>query len=141
MIRAALVFGTRPEAIKLAPVAHALAAHGGFAVTAISSGQHRDMVAPVCRLFGLTIDHDLGVMKPGQSLSYLTGAVTDGLSHLFADAPPDVVIVQGDTTTAFAGALAAFYHKLPIAHVEAGLRTGDMSSPWPEEGIMQHKVA
>jgi UDP-N-acetylglucosamine 2-epimerase (non-hydrolysing) len=132
-IEAMIVFGTRPEVIKLAPVAHALAANDAFHLTLVSSDQHRDMIAPVCKLFDLRIDHHLDVMKPGQSLAYLTSAVTQGMNELLERSKPDVVIVQGDTTTAFAGALSAFYHKIPIAHVEAGMRTGDLYSPWPEE--------
>jgi UDP-N-acetylglucosamine 2-epimerase (non-hydrolysing) len=132
-VKAMVVFGTRPEAIKLAPVVLALEAHDAFNVVAVSSGQHRDMIAPICRLFDITPDHDLAVMKPGQSLDHVTAAVIERLGECLRLEQPDVVIVQGDTTTAFASALAAFYHKVPVAHVEAGLRTGDMTSPWPEE--------
>ncbi|WP_265562232.1 non-hydrolyzing UDP-N-acetylglucosamine 2-epimerase [Sphingomicrobium arenosum] len=129
-----VVFGTRPEAIKLAPVILALGADPRFEVATCSSGQHRDMIQPVCDLFGIAIDHDLGVMRPGQSLDHVTAAILDKLPAVFAAERPDVVMVQGDTTTAFSAALSAFYHRIPIAHVEAGLRTKDLASPFPEEG-------
>jgi UDP-N-acetylglucosamine 2-epimerase (non-hydrolysing) len=129
-----LVFGTRPEAIKLAPVALALAADPRFRVSICSTGQHRDMVKPVCELFGLPIDHDLDLMVPGQTIDHVTTATLTKLPAVFAQTKPDTVIVQGDTSTAFAAGLSAFFHKIPIAHVEAGLRTHDIRSPWPEEG-------
>jgi UDP-N-acetylglucosamine 2-epimerase len=129
-----VVFGTRPEAIKLAPVVTALQEDGRFNVTVCSSGQHRDMVRPVCDLFGITIDHDLDVMQPGQTIDYITAAILQKLPAVFEATQPEIVIVQGDTTTAFAAALSAFYRNIKIAHVEAGLRTNNLQSPWPEEG-------
>jgi UDP-N-acetylglucosamine 2-epimerase (non-hydrolysing) len=129
-----LVFGTRPEAIKLAPVALALDADPRFNVSICSTGQHRDMVSPVCELFGLQVDHDLDLMVPGQTIDHVTTATLSRLPEVFAKTRPDRIIVQGDTSTAFAAGLSAFFHKIPIAHVEAGLRTHDLRSPWPEEG-------
>ena len=129
-----LVFGTRPEAIKLAPVALALDADPRFKVSICSTGQHRDMVSPVCDLFGLQLDHDLDIMVPGQTIDHVTTATLSRLPEVFAKTRPDRIIVQGDTSTAFAAGLSAFFHKIPIAHVEAGLRTHDLRSPWPEEG-------
>jgi UDP-N-acetylglucosamine 2-epimerase (non-hydrolysing) len=129
-----LVFGTRPEAIKLAPVALALAADSRFNLSVCSTGQHRDMVRPVCELFGLQVDHDLDLMVPGQTIDHVTTATLSKLPAIFEQVGPDKIIVQGDTSTAFAAGLSAFFHKIPIAHVEAGLRTHDIRSPWPEEG-------
>lgn len=129
-----VIMGTRPEAIKLAPVIRALRANPLVSVVTCTSGQHRDMVRPVCDLFDVAIDHDLDVMSAGQTLDRLTARIIEALPHIFAAEKPDLVVVQGDTTTAFAGALAAFYQKVPVAHVEAGLRTHDLSTPWPEEG-------
>ncbi len=128
-----IVLGTRPEAIKLAPVILALRADWRFTVTVCSSGQHRDMIAPILALFGIDLDHDLGVMRPGQSLHHVAASVIAGLQQVIAAVAPDLVIVQGDTTTAFAGAVAAHYSRVAVAHVEAGLRTGDLDAPWPEE--------
>jgi UDP-N-acetylglucosamine 2-epimerase (non-hydrolysing) len=128
-----VVLGTRPEAIKLAPVVAELTAQGVFEVAVCNTGQHRDMVAPICRLFSIPMRYDLGVMRPAQDLAYLAGAVTQQLGEVIALEQPAACIVQGDTTTAMAGALAGFYRRVPVAHVEAGLRTGDMREPWPEE--------
>lgn len=130
-----VVIGTRPEAIKLAPVVLALKTDPRFDVVTCSTGQHRDMVAPVCDFFGIVPDHDLNVMQPGQTIDHVTSAILDRLPAVLASVMPDVVIVQGDTATAFAGALSAFFHKIPVGHVEAGLRTFDLRSPWPEEGF------
>ena len=127
------VFGTRPEAIKLAPVIRELAARPGFDCRICATGQHREILAQFLDLFALRPDWNLDVMRPDQDLAYLTGAVLSGVSGVIAAWRPDRVIVQGDTTSTFAGALAAFYHKIPVAHVEAGLRTGDIYAPWPEE--------
>lgn len=134
MRKALIVFGTRPEAIKLAPVVRELGSSREFDTVVCSTGQHREMVRPVCDLFDLRIDHDLDIMQPGQSIDHVTTAVLKQLPAVFAAEKPDLVIVQGDTTTAFAAALSAFFHKIKIAHVEAGLRTNDLMSPWPEEG-------
>jgi len=127
------VFGTRPEAIKLAPVFKELSARPGFDCKICVTGQHREMLAQVLELFDLRPDWNLDVMRPNQDLAYLTGAVLSGASEVLAACRPDRVIVQGDTATTFAAALAAFYHRIPVAHVEAGLRTDDIYSPWPEE--------
>lgn len=130
---ALVVFGTRPEAIKLAPVIAALKAQGGLRVVSCNTGQHGDLVEPVCRLFSQMPDHDLRIMRPAQELSYVAGAVVARLGRLMAKEKPAVCVVQGDTTTAFAAALSSFYGRVPVAHVEAGLRTGNLQSPWPEE--------
>src|SRR6516165_8605399 len=118
------VFGTRPEAIKLAPVVRELSARPDFECKVCVTGQHRELLAQVLDLFSL---------RPDQDLAYLTGAALSGVAGVLASWRPDRVIVQGDTTTTFASALAAFYHKIPVAHVEAGLRTDNIYSPWPEE--------
>lgn len=131
--RMLVVCGTRPEGIKLAPVVAALQADPRFQVQLCVTGQHREMLAPILEFFGLTPDFDLKLMQPGQTLASLTSAALTALMPVLEQANPDCVIVQGDTTTAFAGALAAFYGKRKVAHVEAGLRTHDRHSPWPEE--------
>jgi|SRR5215469_1076767 len=128
-----LVFGTRPEAIKLAPVIRELNARPEFDCKICVTGQHREMLAQVLQLFNLQPDWDLELMRPDQDLAYITGAALSGVSEILAGFRPNRVIVQGDTTTTFAGALAAFYHRIPVAHVEAGLRTENIYSPWPEE--------
>jgi UDP-N-acetylglucosamine 2-epimerase (non-hydrolysing) len=127
------VFGTRPEAIKLAPLIRELAARPEFDGKICATGQHREILAQFLELFELRPEWNLEVMRPDQDLAYLTGAVLSGVSAVLDAWRPDRVIVQGDTTSTFAGALAAFYHKIPVAHVEAGLRTGDIYAPWPEE--------
>jgi UDP-N-acetylglucosamine 2-epimerase (non-hydrolysing) len=127
------VFGTRPEAIKLAPVVLAARAHGGFEVVVCVTGQHREMLDQVLAFFAIRPDFDLNLMKPGQTLTGITSGALEGLAPLLADIEPDWVIVQGDTTTAFAAGLAAFYAKVKVAHVEAGLRTGNIHEPFPEE--------
>ena len=132
-MRLLAVFGTRPEAIKMAPVLRRLAATDGVEVRVCVTGQHRQMLDQVLDLFGIRPDHDLDLMRAGQGLTYVTTAVLDRLGEVLRAARPDRVLVQGDTTTTFAAALAAFYEKIPVGHVEAGLRTGNMLSPWPEE--------
>jgi UDP-N-acetylglucosamine 2-epimerase len=127
------VFGTRPEAIKLAPVFKELSGRPSFDCKICVTGQHREMLVQVLDLFELQPDWNLDLMRPNQDLAYLTGAVLSGVGEVLAAFRPDRVIVQGDTTTTFAAALAAFYHRIPVAHVEAGLRTDDIYSPWPEE--------
>lgn len=127
------VFGTRPEVIKLAPVIAELERHSAFRAVNVSSGQHTDLIKPFVTLFGIRIDHDLNVMRPGQPLSLLFARVLNELDPLLADIKPDAVLVQGDTTTAVAAALAAFHRGIPVGHVEAGLRTDDPLSPFPEE--------
>jgi UDP-N-acetylglucosamine 2-epimerase len=127
------VLGTRPEAIKLAPVIWQLAGRQGFECRVCATGQHRELLSDCLELFELRPDWSLNVMRPEQHLAHLTGAVLSGVSAVLEVWPPDRVIVQGDTVSAFAGALAAFYHRVPVGHVEAGLRTGDIYAPWPEE--------
>ena len=127
------VFGTRPEAIKLAPVIKELSRHSNFDCRICVTGQHREMLAQVLDLFDLQPDWNLDLMRPDQDLAYLTGAALSGVSEVLNTFRPDHVFVQGDTTTTFAGALASFYQRIPVAHVEAGLRTDDIYSPWPEE--------
>jgi UDP-N-acetylglucosamine 2-epimerase len=133
-MRILTVYGTRPEAIKLAPVALALKADSAIESAVCVTGQHRQMLDQVNGLFGIVPDYDLNLMKPGQSLTHITTAALTGIGDILDSYKPDWVIVQGDTSTAFAGALAGFYRKIKVAHVEAGLRTGNMLSPWPEEG-------
>lgn len=127
------VFGTRPEAIKMAPLALQLYADGRFNAKVCVTGQHREMLDQVLGLFELTPDYDLNIMKPGQDLTDVTCNILQGLKLVFAEVKPDIVLVHGDTASTLAASLAAYYHKIPIAHVEAGLRTGDIYSPWPEE--------
>lgn len=132
-MRVLTVFGTRPEAIKLAPVILALSAMPGVEQVLCATGQHREMLDQVLPAFGLRPDHDLATMRPSQDLARLTGAVLEGVGQVIEAVRPDWVVVQGDTTSCFAAALAAFYRRVRVAHVEAGLRTGDLDSPWPEE--------
>ena len=130
MKRVLVVFGTRPEAIKLAPVVHELASRTHeFDVRVAVTAQHREMLDQVLELFGIEPDHDLDIMAPSQSLTQVTTRALQGLSGIVEADHPDVVLVQGDTTTTFAGALAAFYHKVAVGHVEAGLRTSDRYRP------------
>lgn len=128
-----VVFGTRPEAIKMAPVVSALKALDGIDTLVAVTAQHRQMLDQVLDLFGIVPDEDLDVMEPGQTLPGLFARLVLGMTEVFARHRPDLVLVHGDTSTTFATALAAFYAKAPVAHVEAGLRTGNMRSPWPEE--------
>ncbi|WP_261356305.1 non-hydrolyzing UDP-N-acetylglucosamine 2-epimerase [Synechococcus sp. ATX 2A4] len=128
-----IVLGTRPEAIKLAPVIHAFQQAEGFRTRVVLTGQHREMVAQVMELFSLTADRDLALMTPRQTLTHVTCAALTGLEQDFTEHRPDLVLVQGDTTTAFASALAAFYQQIPVGHVEAGLRTDNLLDPFPEE--------
>lgn len=127
------VFGTRPEAIKMAPLVKALAADKFFEAKVCVTAQHREMLDQVLELFDITPDYDLNLMKPGQDLYDITSGVLLGLRKVLQDFQPDMVLVHGDTATTFAATLAAFYQQIPVGHVEAGLRTGDMYSPWPEE--------
>jgi UDP-N-acetylglucosamine 2-epimerase (non-hydrolysing) len=128
-----LVFGTRPEAIKMAPVYSALKEAGEFDVRVCVTGQHRQMLDQVLELFEIKPDFDLNLMKPGQDLSDITTNVLLGLREVFKQWLPDMVLVHGDTTTTLGASLAAYYTKLKVGHVEAGLRTGDKYAPWPEE--------
>jgi UDP-N-acetylglucosamine 2-epimerase (non-hydrolysing) len=127
------IFGTRPEAIKMAPVVAALAATPGVESRVCVTAQHRQMLDQVLQLYRITPDHDLDVMRANQTLPALTARLLDGLDGVLASEKPDALLVQGDTTSAFVGALAAFYRKIPVGHVEAGLRTHDLTQPWPEE--------
>ncbi|MFM7085432.1 MAG: non-hydrolyzing UDP-N-acetylglucosamine 2-epimerase [Cyanobium sp.] len=128
-----IVLGTRPEAIKLAPVIRAFKQDTGFRCRVVLTGQHREMVSQVMQLFGLTADHDLALMAPQQTLTHITCTALEGLRREFGEHRPALVLVQGDTTTAFAAALAAFYEQIPVGHVEAGLRTYNLLDPFPEE--------
>ena len=132
-MRVLSVFGTRPEAIKMAPVVMALAEAGGVEARVCVTAQHRDMLDQVLGLFDIRPDYDLDIMREAQDLTHITSAVLAGLEPVLDDFRPDRVLVHGDTTTTFAAALAAFYRKIPVGHVEAGLRTGDIYAPWPEE--------
>lgn len=132
-LRVMLVFGTRPEAIKMAPIIHRLAETPGVTSLVCVTAQHRQMLDQVLDLFRIRPDHDLDIMCRAQGLSYVTTAVLEGLAEVYAAARPDRVLVQGDTTTTFAAALAAFHARIPVGHVEAGLRSWNIHSPWPEE--------
>jgi UDP-N-acetylglucosamine 2-epimerase (non-hydrolysing) len=132
-LRILVVYGTRPEAIKLAPVVRALDRPGVFAVTVCATGQHREMLAQVQDLFGLRPDVDLRLMRPDQSLNALAAAALAAVDEVLVSTAPDWLLVQGDTTTAMAAALAAFHRGVKVGHVEAGLRTGDLARPFPEE--------
>jgi UDP-N-acetylglucosamine 2-epimerase (non-hydrolysing) len=128
-----IVLGTRPEAIKLAPVIRAFQQAEDYRTRVVLTGQHREMVSQVMELFGLKADHDLALMAPQQTLTHITCAAFKGLKEEFTAHRPELVLVQGDTTTAFASALAAFYEQIPVGHVEAGLRTDNLLDPFPEE--------
>ena len=132
-MRVLTVFGTRPEAIKMAPIVRRLAETPGVTPLVCVTAQHRQMLDQVLDLFAIHPDRDLDLMRAGQGLTYITTAVLERIAEVYADLRPDRVLVQGDTTTTFAAALAAFYAKVPVGHVEAGLRTGNIHSPWPEE--------
>lgn len=132
-LRVCIILGTRPEAIKLAPVIQRFQQNPKFETQVVLTGQHREMVDQVMQLFSLTADRDLAIMQPKQSLTDITIRSLQGLEALFEELEPQIVLVQGDTTTAFAAALAAFYRKIPVGHVEAGLRTDDLFNPFPEE--------
>lgn len=129
----AVIVGTRPEAIKMAPVIHRLQASPVFDCIVVATAQHRQMLDQVLRIFGIVPDHDLDIMQPDQTLAGLTARLLAGLDRVFRDVQPDAVLVQGDTTSVMAASLAAAYLNIPVGHVEAGLRTGDMRNPFPEE--------
>jgi len=131
MIKILAVFGTRPEAIKMAPVVRALV--NNFDVKICVTGQHREMLDQVLKLFEIRADYDLDIMKSGQDLFDITSNVLIGVKKVLQIEKPDIVLVHGDTTTSMATAMAAFYFKIPVGHVEAGLRTNDIRSPFPEE--------
>lgn len=128
-----LVFGTRPEAIKMAPLVKYLEAQPAFETKVCVTAQHRQMLDQVLGLFGVKPDFDLNLMRPGQDLTDITAGVLQGMREIFAAWRPDAVLVHGDTSTTLAASLAAFYQRIPVGHVEAGLRTGNLYSPWPEE--------
>ncbi len=129
----AVVFGTRPDTIKMAPIILELKNHKHFRVTTIATAQHRQMLDQVITVFGIEPDYDLNIMQPKQSLAKLTKNTIAALDEVLVEAKPDMVLVQGDTTTTFIGSLAAFYRQIPVGHVEAGLRTRDKANPFPEE--------
>lgn len=133
MKRILVVLGTRPEAIKLAPLVRILRATPDFATCVCVTGQHREMLDQVLTVFNIQPDVDLNLMRVGQDLTSITTGVLDGIKPVFDDFSPDFVLVHGDTTTTLAASLSAFYKRVPVGHVEAGLRTGHMYSPWPEE--------
>lgn len=133
------VFGTRPEAIKMAPLVKSLAGTAGIESRVCVTGQHREMLDQVLALFDITPRYDLAIMKSGQTLADVTAAVLKGLEEPLRGFRPDIVLVHGDTATTLAASLAAYYHRVPVGHIEAGLRTGDIYSPWPEE--INRKVA
>ncbi len=127
------VFGTRPEAIKLFPLVHALENDERFVSRVCISAQHRSMLDQVLDIAGVKADHDLNLMRPNQTLDGLTAAALEGVGGVLDEEQPDWVVVQGDTTTVMAASIAAYYRKIPVCHVEAGLRSGDVHHPWPEE--------
>jgi UDP-N-acetylglucosamine 2-epimerase (non-hydrolysing) len=127
------VFGTRPEAIKMAPLVKHLQAADGIDSRVCVTAQHRQMLDQVLELFEIRPDHDLNVMRPGQDLYSITGEILQSLKPVLEQERPDIVLVHGDTTTTFAATLSSFYQRIPVGHVEAGLRTGNLYSPWPEE--------
>ncbi len=131
--RVLTVFGTRPEAIKMAPLVHALAVDERFDAKCCVTAQHREMLDQVLELFEINPDYDLNLMKVGQSLNDVTARILLEIKPVLQDFKPDVVLVHGDTATTFAATLAAYYEQIPVGHVEAGLRTGNIYSPWPEE--------
>lgn len=134
MKKVVLVFGTRPEAIKMCPLVNELKSRPDeFEAVVCVTGQHREMLDQVLSVFGVVPDHDLAIMRPGQTLFDITSDVLLKIRAVLEEERPDVVLVHGDTTTSFAAALAAFYLQIPVGHVEAGLRTRDLYSPWPEE--------
>jgi UDP-N-acetylglucosamine 2-epimerase (non-hydrolysing) len=133
MKRVTLIVGTRPDVIKMSPVARALRRAAGIDVRVVGTGQHRDMMRQAAEAVGMAIDRDLDLMQSGQTLEALTGRVIQGVGEELASRSVDMVLVQGDTTTAFGAALAAYYRGVPVGHVEAGLRTADKRRPFPEE--------
>lgn len=128
-----VVFGTRPEAIKMAPLVHKFKDDNRFEAKTCVTGQHREMLDQVLELFQIVPEYDLNIMQPGQSLGQVTSRILIGLDEVLSSFEPDVVLVHGDTATTFAASLASYYKQIPVGHVEAGLRTGNIYSPWPEE--------
>ena len=138
MIKVMSIFGTRPEAIKMAPIIQEMERHKSEIDSVICvTAQHREMLDSVLDTFHITPDYDLNIMKKGQTLDSVTGTILHGLNNILDKEKPDMVLVHGDTTTTFASALSAFYHKIPVGHVEAGLRTHNLYSPYPEEANRQ----
>jgi UDP-N-acetylglucosamine 2-epimerase (non-hydrolysing) len=133
-IKVLSIFGTRPEAIKMAPLVKALTNSDGIEAKVCVTAQHREMLDQVLDLFDIVPDYDLNIMKPGQTLYDVTTNILLGLKPILEEFKPDLVLVHGDTSTTLSASLAAFYQQIPVGHVEAGLRTGNLSSPWPEEG-------
>ncbi|RJG51638.1 UDP-N-acetylglucosamine 2-epimerase (non-hydrolyzing) [Motilimonas pumila] len=134
MIKVLSVFGTRPEAIKMAPLVHKLNEAEGIDAKVCVTAQHREMLDQVLNLFEIEPDFDLNIMKPGQTLYDVTANILSGLKPVLEEFKPDIVLVHGDTSTTLSTSLAAYYQQIPVGHVEAGLRTGNIYSPWPEEG-------
>lgn len=128
-----LIFGTRPEAIKMAPIVHAAKQYNNLQIITCSTGQHDSMLDQVAQDFDIELDYNLGLMKQSKSLTQLTQLILEKTQEVIEKEKPDYIIVQGDTTTTFAGAFAGYYNKVKIIHIEAGLRSGDMNNPWPEE--------
>ena len=127
------MFGTRPEAIKMAPLVHSMAKDKRFDVKVCVTAQHREMLDQVLELFEIKADYDLNLMKAGQTLPKVTSRILMELTPVLKELKPDIVLVHGDTATTFAASLAAYYEQIAIGHVEAGLRTGNIYNPWPEE--------
>ena len=132
-IKVMTIFGTRPEAIKMAPLVLEFQRRTEFESICCVTAQHREMLDAVLKIFQIRPDYDLNIMEPRQTLSTITSKCLLGMDEVLNQAKPDLILVHGDTSTTFAGALAAFYHQIPVGHVEAGLRTWDKYSPWPEE--------
>jgi UDP-N-acetylglucosamine 2-epimerase (non-hydrolysing) len=132
-IRIMIIFGTRPEAIKMAPIIKKLKSNPRFDIRICSTGQHREMLGSVLHLFELSPDYELNIMAHGQNLSQLTSKALLGLDQILTESPVDLIMVHGDTSTAVSASISSYYHHIPVAHVEAGLRTGDIYAPWPEE--------
>ena len=137
MKKVLLIFGTRPEAIKMAPLVKAFEKENSIQSEVCVTAQHREMLDQVLEMFDIKPDYDLNTMKPGQDLFDITSNVLLGLKKILNDFNPDIILVHGDTTTTAAASLAAFYYKIKVGHVEAGLRTGNIYSPWPEEANRQ----
>lgn len=132
-MKISIIFGTRPEAIKLAPVILALRKHPQIDCRVCITAQHREMLDQALKVFDITPDKDLNIMRPNQTLAEITARGIESLDIYLNEEKPDMILVQGDTTTTFVSSLVAFYHKIPLGHIEAGLRTGNLQSPWPEE--------
>lgn len=132
-MKVAFIFGTRPEAIKMFPIIHEVEREEGMEFCNIITAQHREMLDPFLKLFDIRSDYDLDIFESGQTLTQITVRALEGIGEVLKKEKPDIVLVQGDTTTVFAGALAAFYHGIRVGHVEAGLRSGNILSPYPEE--------